>query len=184
VTVNTTTINPDGSFYLSNSEDTFFMLFFHQKSNSSRGGFYFNQVVSDSDYLNLLSTKIRNANPTTTSYSSFSATTAYTITWVITDANTAESSTLFQVALCTDMHTSFMVVSYAELNIPSDDQCCYFNGTLGNKNSFQASTTDSNSNVPGQFVFPLTSAGGMIINFFLQALIFTKFFIPFVRLLI
>jgi hypothetical protein len=109
------------------------------------GAFYFNQLITDS-YVSLINAKIRKAYP---NFSSFNATTAYTITW---SAFHQSKSILYQAVLCTNMKNSFMLVSYEKLGIPFDQESFYVD-TLNHSNAFHPSTNESNCAVAGQFIF-------------------------------
>jgi hypothetical protein len=53
--------------------------------------------------------------------------------------------------------SSFMIVSYAELDVPPVGQCCFFIDKANHTHQYQASTVWSNSGVPGQFIFQLNT---------------------------
>jgi hypothetical protein len=147
---------PDGDFYLigSNSSDTSYHIEpFHYKWNAAKW-FYFGEVSDPSD-LSSLSRKIQLAF---SSFSSFSATTAYAITWDIyfRIRRDPEQTVFYQVVLCTDMHSSFMIVSYQQLDFQSDAPTVYFD-ILNNTHSIYANLTSTNCNVPGQYVYQLNT---------------------------
>jgi hypothetical protein len=117
----------------------------------ARGVFYFSPVGSI-DYLNLLAAKIRAVY--TTGFSNFIIKNAYSITWFM---NISSSLVLYQVILCTDMQFSFMLVSYVNLDLASDTNSSFYIDAELQENTFNASTTKSNSDVPGQFIFQLNT---------------------------
>ena len=111
--------------------------YFHDFLNYPIAVYY--NIVNDTTDLSLLTTKIRAAYPAD---NKFQVTTAYSFTWF--DPN----STFYQVVLCTDMTSLFMIVSYVKLTYATVFYCsnnCY--------NYLNASTTGSNCGVPGQFIF-------------------------------
>jgi hypothetical protein len=147
---------PEGDFYLFSSNtsyQSYHILPFHYTYNADKS-FYFGQV-SDSSDLSSLSSKIQLAFP---SYSNFSATTAYAITWDIyfkIESN-PKNTVFYQVVLCTDMQSSFMIVSYQQLDFLPDSPYVYFD-ILNNTHSIYANITSTNCNVPGQNVYQLNS---------------------------
>jgi hypothetical protein len=149
---------PEGYFYL--NLDTLTSNQYHIQpfqyfppSNSFGGSFYFNQVENIND-LDSVTVRIKLAFP---AYYSFKATTTYVITWVYNNNSKSTESTLLQVVLSTDMKSSFMIVCYAQLNVPSDTNTAFYIDTYWQKNTFRVSTNDSNCNVPGQFIFQLNN---------------------------
>jgi hypothetical protein len=130
---------------------------------NSGGTFYLNQVEDSTD-LSMLNAKIKAAYPAP----GFNGTQAYTFTWSM---NINGQAVLFQVAICWDTSTngSYMIVSYGELGVPSD-QLTYFVDGANQKNYFDASLTESNCGVPGQYIFELNTIEGL-------SLIFIVFFL-------
>jgi hypothetical protein len=116
-------------------------------NNSVDGLFFFNQVTALTD-LSILVARIRLA-----SYgnSDLNITKAYALTWSINS-----NRTFYQAVLCMDERTnsSFMIVSYERLDKSLEDDCFCYDADL-QENTFHASATDSNCNVPGQFIFQL-----------------------------
>jgi hypothetical protein len=151
-------IFPNGDFYL--NTDFQFQLnisyhvvpFFYQNSRHSM--YCFDQVTHLAD-LNALSYKIHGAPHIST---------AYAITWSIYDVNSR--STQFQVVLCATTNSSYMIISYAKMYIPSDTNLFYYSDPFNPFNTFQASTTDTNSNAPGQFIFQLNEIQGSCLTAF------------------
>jgi hypothetical protein len=139
----------DGDFQLkqSDSNHSYYLKPYHKTNLAGKGEIFFNELLSY-DYLGVATTIIRLTYYP--NYSKFIATHAYAITWSFANGS---NSTLVQVILCTDMKLSFMIVSYKELNVPADPDCCYFYDTNNHAYIFQASTMWSNRGLPGQFVF-------------------------------
>jgi hypothetical protein len=146
----------NGDFFLGTAAklNLYHLLPFHINAASTAGEavFFFDRILSHVS-LTVMSGIIRAAYP---SYANFNVSTAYAITWVF-DFHSKIS--VVQVVLCAEMKTnsSFMIVSYARLNVEPDDQCCFYYDTALNRIAFQASTTEFNLGVPGQFVFQLNS---------------------------
>jgi hypothetical protein len=129
------------------------MPFYHLSTEQVYGLFCFDQVNSSTDFIELTD-MIRAAFPT--NYSSYQATVAFAITWSI---NSNTSSSLYQVVLCLDERTnsSFMIVIFAELGLPSEKHPSFYFDTDLQANLFQSSINDSNCGIPGRFVFQLNS---------------------------
>jgi hypothetical protein len=155
---------PDGDFYLISSStpyQPYHIEPFNYKWNANKY-FYFGEVPDPSE-LSPLSSKIKLAFP---SYLNFSASTAYSITWDIyyQAASDPKKTVFYQVVLCTDMQSSFMIVTYQQLDFQSDAPTVYFD-IYNNTHSIEVSTTDTNCNVPGQYVFQLNNIDCMFIEF-------------------
>jgi hypothetical protein len=75
-----------------------------------------------------------------------------TITWSITINS---KSSLIQVVILAFSQISFMIVTYALLDVPSSNKSCFYVEPSSFQHNFSASTTESNCGVPGMFVFPL-----------------------------
>jgi hypothetical protein len=138
-------ILPGGDFFLVDQMQMRYHILPYHIENVANGMFYFN-LVKSADDLNWLTYKFRAVS---TNNDEFIATRAYTITYAVNIGNN-----FYQVVLCTDMkQTSFMIVSYAMLYDPPDYTCCYFIDGDWQANIFQASLNNTNSKVPGQFIF-------------------------------
>jgi hypothetical protein len=149
---------PDGDFFISTSSnyEGFHVMPFNNSSPYISGLSYFNQVINSMD-LSILSSKIRSAYSTT--HGNFTAKFAYTITWLLTLNNFDMQNlniTFYQVILCSDGVSSFMIVSYEQMDFTPDKPSFYFD-TLLQENTFMPSITDSNCNVSGQFIFQLNT---------------------------
>jgi hypothetical protein len=152
---------PTGEFWLLKTDSQemhskYHVVPFHTKLNSSNI-FYYGQVSNSSD-LSALSVKIRLAFPN----SNFSANFTYIITWIFNFTISSQKTThvtLYQVALCMQDTSSFMIISYQLLGIQSDTPPVYCD-SLNKSHSINASTSASNCNVPGQFIFQLNTLNG------------------------
>jgi hypothetical protein len=90
-------------------------------------------------------------------HAQFSASLGYIFTWVLTASELSDNiTTLFQVTFAMDNTTnsSFMMVCYDQLGLPSD-QLTSYQDTNGISIFFKGSTTESNCDVTGQFIFQL-----------------------------
>jgi hypothetical protein len=132
-------ICPCGDLFLRNYTGiSYHLVPFHYTTNQPEcqavySFYYFKQINTTND-LKFLSDRVQAAFPTT-SYSSFQATTAYMITWQFNDnVNTS----LLQLFLCVDANSLFMIINYAELNLPSDT-IPYFYDTQWQEYTFQVS---------------------------------------------
>jgi hypothetical protein len=119
--------------------------------NPNGGVVYYSPVLS-ATYLQLMSSKIRS---TYSMYNHFTATMAFTLTWYFHIDLTR--SVFYQVVLCTDTHSSFVLVSYVQLDNDPPDQIPDFKDQYENAYIytyfFFPSTTWSNCGVPGQFIY-------------------------------
>jgi hypothetical protein len=138
---------------------------------------YANQVSPI--YTDLLNLKIKSAFPDTKD----SLLPCCSLTWS-TDTGLFDYSlgvntnnTLYQVVFCTNLtaNTTFMIVSYAQLALPPD-RPSFFVDSESQVNTFQASTTDSNCGVPGQFIFQLNTIYQQNCYYFLIILIYKSLF--------
>jgi hypothetical protein len=152
----------DGDFFLKTKNGKSYHISpFHYLN--SEGLFCFDQVLKSSD-LSILNGKIRTSFPS--QFSSFQATLCYLITWSI---QVILDLTFYQVALCTDLKSSFMIVSYAKTDVLSDTFSSFYFDPLQQETVFLPSTNESNCNAPGQFIFQLNDIpqnNGLKINFF------------------
>jgi hypothetical protein len=139
-------MTPEGDINIIKSQENIYTLSPYYSTQSAH--LYFNQV-NDSTSLNLLTARIRAAYPT---YKFFNATNSYAITWYLKSVKTC----LHQVVLVTNMTFSFMIVSYEKLEIPPDRMPFYIDAHF-QQITFQGSVNDSNSDVPGQFIFQLNT---------------------------
>jgi hypothetical protein len=114
------------------------------------GGVFYAKVDNDKDSLNNLSAIFRACFP---SYSTFTSSIAYYFTWTF-EIN-SDNATV-QVILGTDMQSSFMLVAFFEMDMPPD-QTSFYEDLANVNHLFTPSTTNSNVNYPGLFVFQLNS---------------------------
>jgi hypothetical protein len=144
-------LSHDGDFYLYTPYTEYHFNPFHH--DNSVGKCYFHDNDLSQNELEMLSARIHNAN--LAGNNSVNITTAFTITWSI---EIKKKLTLFQVVLCMDNSTtsSFMIVSYAKLDILPDTSIFFYDIDL-HEIAFEASTTGSNCGVPGQYIFQLNT---------------------------
>jgi hypothetical protein len=140
----------DGDFFLIRDESTNYRIVPYHHT-SSTGSYY----VSVTSGMEAVSKLIRSAFPN--QYANFSASLCLFYTWVLTEPQlNGTNTTLYQVVLSIDNTTnsSFMLVSYAQLDILTDESPFYQEAN-GLHFHFHGSTTESNCGVPGQFIFQL-----------------------------
>jgi hypothetical protein len=161
-TVNKINIHTDGDFYLSSSQSYRIAPYHYYNSN---GFFCFDKVSNASEkFLN---------NEIYMAYSnSFQAASAYAITWSI---QVNSQSVFYQVVLCTDSQSSFMIVSYAELNSTPDNDCCLFVDTASQEHTFHPSITNSNMKIPGQLIFQFNTFYQQLCKFLVRFTLFYLF---------
>jgi hypothetical protein len=141
--INSMDIYPDGDFYFRTlSGDTYHLMPYHYLN--SGGVFLLTQISNNQPAFD--SQSIMEAFP---SYTNFTPSMTYYFTWSF-DINSQASNV--EISLVTDMHSSFMVVNYAELDAPPD-QTSYYEDPSNVYHYFNASTTISNTQTKGLFVF-------------------------------
>jgi hypothetical protein len=138
----------DGDFYLIDGNNQYRLLAYH---NLNSEGFYCFSSVSEETNLDYISLTVREAMLNKPEYRSFNAINAYVITWIIRKGS---NYTFYQVVLCKDGRSAFMIINYKLLQIPSDSSK-FLTDSNQNKIYFDGSTSGSNCGVPGQFVFSL-----------------------------
>jgi hypothetical protein len=153
----------DGDFYMIlDSKTKYHNMPFHRVNSTGwynidkyKNGYYFGayELNGVQTTLNRMSSMIQAAFPQ--QYSTFSAITGYVITWNI--GHSSGPTTVYQVILAKDEIHSFMILLYEQLGVPTDVEHLFISDASGNSFPINASTTDSNCGVPGQFIYSLNA---------------------------
>jgi hypothetical protein len=139
----------DGDLYLTDENNNYHMRAFHYLNSV---GFFCFRIVTDKMTLHIISSAIRKASFNNSEYTQFNATNVYVITWII---RKDLKYTFYQVSLCTDGRSAFMIINYKLLQVPSDSSEFLIDSN-NNQIYFNGSTSGSNCGVPGQFVYQLS----------------------------
>jgi hypothetical protein len=144
----------DGDFYMIDEFKTYYHIMPFHRLNSA-GSYYFGAYDSNGGQTTLtkISSLVQAAYPQ--QFTAFSANTGYIITWNITGSSA--QSTVYQVILATDEIHSFMILLYEQLGVTTDVEHLFIADPSGNSFPINASTTDSNCGVPGQFIYSLNA---------------------------